>query len=424
METSDFDFENIFSIFQDSFLKNINKEENYEILVAYSGGIDSTALLYLADKFAKQEKINISAIHVNHNINIDSKKWENHCKTFCKNIDIPLTTKSINVDLSSKESIEESARDKRYEAIHSIMEQNTILMTGHHADDQVETFFYNLLRGSGVKGLSSMPMIRYAPKGLHLRPLLGFNKNTLIDFVTQFNLDFINDTSNENISFSRNYIRSEILPIIKKKWPNHSKTIQRAIKNISIAQKLNLELASIDFEKFKINGKKNAININVRNLEENRLNNVIRFWIGENNFKMPTLEQINSIKKDVFYAGDDKRPYFSCNSYEIHRFKDLIEIMLPLKKHDPTKIYKWKRDENLVIPNLSVELSWENLEQRLGQQIQDNVEVRFRQKGQNIKINNTKSLKDYMRERNIPPWQRDRTILIYINNELKIVWDK
>ena len=125
METSDFDFENIFSIFQDSFLKNINKEENYEILVAYSGGIDSTALLYLADKFAKQEKINISAIHVNHNINIDSKKWENHCKTFCKNIDIPLTTKSINVDLSSKESIEESARDKRYEAIHSIMEQNT-----------------------------------------------------------------------------------------------------------------------------------------------------------------------------------------------------------------------------------------------------------------------------------------------------------
>ena len=424
MEIPDFDFENIFSIFQDSFLKNIKKNENYEILVAYSGGIDSTVLLYLADKLAKQEKINISAIHVNHNINVDSKKWENHCKNFCKNIDIPLIIKNINIELNSKESIEESARNKRYTAIYSIMKENTVMMTGHHADDQVETFFYNLFRGAGVKGLSSMPEIRLATKGLHLRPLLGFNKNTLKDFANQFDLDFITDSSNENINFSRNYIRSEILPVIEKKWPNYSKTIQRAINNISIAQKLNLELASKDFERFKVYGKKNIININVRSLEENRFNNVIRFWIGENDFKMPTLEQINSIKKNVFYAGEDKRPFFSCNSYEMHRFKDLVEIMLPLKKHDPTKIYKWKKDEKLIIPNLSIELSWKNLEQRFGQQIKDNVEVRFRQKGQNIKINPTKSLKDFMRERNIPPWQRDRTLLIYINNELKIVWDK
>ncbi len=424
MEIPDFDFENIFSIFQDSFLKNIKKNENYEILVAYSGGIDSTVLLYLADKLAKQEKINISAIHVNHNINVDSKKWENHCKNFCKNIDIPLIIKNINIELNSKESIEESARNKRYTAIYSIMKENTVMMTGHHADDQVETFFYNLFRGAGVKGLSSMPEIRLAKKGIHLRPLLGFNKNTLKDFANQFDLDFITDSSNENINFSRNYIRSEILPVIEKKWPNYSKTIQRAINNISIAQKLNLELASKDFERFKVYGKKNIININVRSLEENRFNNVIRFWIGENDFKMPTLEQINSIKKNVFYAGEDKRPFFSCNSYEMHRFKDLVEIMLPLKKHDPTKIYKWKKDEKLIIPNLSIELSWKNLEQRFGQQIKDNVEVRFRQKGQNIKINPTKSLKDFMRERNIPPWQRDRTLLIYINNELKIVWDK
>ena len=424
METSDFDFENLFSIFEDFILNNAQKEKNYEILVAYSGGIDSTALLYLANKFAQKEKIGLSAIHVNHNINIDSKKWENHCKFFCKKINVPLFLKNINIDLNSKDSIEEVARNKRYEAIHSIMKKNTCLLTAHHADDQVETFFYNLFRGSGVKGLSSMPEIRFTPKGLHLRPFLGFNKNTLEDFVARFNLEFINDKSNENTDFARNYIRSEVLPIVKKKWPNYSKTIQRAIANIANAQKLNLELALADFQKFKIDGKNNRINIKVRSLEENRFYNVIRFWIGQNNFKMPTLEQINSIKKDVFGAGKDKKPYFSCGTYEIHRFKDTVEIMSPLKKHDPTIIYKWKKDEDLTIPSLSVKLRWQNLEQRLGREIKDNVEVRFRHKGQNIKVNSTKSLKDYMREKNIPPWERDRTILIFINNEFKIVWDK
>ncbi len=423
METSDFDFENLFSIFEDFILNNAQKEKNYEILVAYSGGIDSTALLYLANKFAQKEKIGLNAVHVNHNINIDSKKWENHCKFFCKKINVPLFLKNINIDLNSRDSIEEVARNKRYEAIHSIMKKNTCLLTAHHADDQVETFFYNLFRGSGVKGLSSMPEIRFTPKGLHLRPFLGFNKNTLEDFVTRFNLEFINDKSNENTDFARNYIRSEVLPVVKKKWPNYSKTIQRAIANISNAQKLNLELALADFQKFKIDGNNNRMNIKARSLEENRFNNVIRFWIGQNNFKMPTLEQINSIKKDVFGAGKDKKPYFSCGTYEIHRFKDIVEIMSPLKKHDPTVIYKWRKDEDLIIPSLSVKLRWQNLEQRLGREIKDNVEVRFRHKGQNIKVNSTKSLKDYMREKNIPPWERDRAILIFINDEFKIVWD-
>ena len=98
--------------------------------------------------------------------------------------------------------------------------------------------------------------------------------------------------------------------------------------------------------------------------------------------------------------------------------------MSPLKKHDPNVIYKWKKSENLVISGLEINLSWQNLEEKLGYKVEDDVEVKFRKEGENIKINDRKSLKDYMREQNIPPWKRDRVMLIYIKDELKVVWDK
>ena len=160
METSDFDFENLTSIFDKVVLENISDKKYKEILVAYSGGIDSTALLYLANKFSKKHNKNIKAIHVNHNINIKSKNWEKHCQVFCNSLNIPLIIKSINIDIKPGQSLEERAREERYKAINLASNQHTLLMTGHHIDDQVETFFYNLLRGSGTKGLSAMPILK------------------------------------------------------------------------------------------------------------------------------------------------------------------------------------------------------------------------------------------------------------------------
>ena len=424
METSDFDFENLVSIFDKVVSENISDEKYKEILVAYSGGIDSTALLYLANKFSKKHNKNIKAIHVNHNINIKSKKWENHCQVFCNNLNIPLIIRSINIDIKPGQSIEERAREERYKAINCSSSQHTLLMTGHHIDDQVETFFYNLLRGSGTKGLSAMPIFKENLKGFHIRPILSFNKTSLIDLVKQLNFDYIHDDSNENMNFSRNYIREKILPEIKKKWPNYNKTVDRTISNLTNAQKLCSDLALIDLEKYKIQNKDNIISINVRDLDDNRFYNVIRYWVEKNNFKMPSHQQIDSIKKNVFHAGMDKNPIFSCSSFEIRRHKEHFEIMSPLKKHDPSAIYKWKKSENLVISGLAINLSWQNLEEKLGYKVDDDVEVKFRKEGENIKINDRKSLKDYMREQNIPPWKRDRVMLIYIKDELKVVWDK
>jgi len=422
METSDFDFENLFSIFENSIKSKLNKKNYDNFLIAYSGGSDSTALLYFAKKMSEKYEVAIKAVHVNHNLNIESKEWENHCKISCKKMNIPLIIKNINIRLNPGDSVEEKAREERYSSILSLMNPKTIMMTAHHADDQAETFLYQLVRGSGVKGLSSMPAFKKLNKGYHVRPFLNLSKSTLIDIVDFSRLSYIYDKSNDNTNFSRNFIRKEVLPIIKNKWPGSSATISRAAHNLYNSVKLNDDLALIDIQNYLLKDK-NKISVNLRELDDYRFNNVIRYWIKNNNYRMPSLEQIYSIYLNVFKAGNDKSPVFSCSEYEIRRYNDYIEIMSPLKKHDPAKVYTWEFRKNLIISNLSINLSWKNLEERLGYKYDKDVEVKFRKKGQNIKLDSKRSLKDYMRENKIPPWQRERTLLIYIDKELKIIWD-
>ena len=422
MKALDFDLEKLFKIFESAITTKVNKKKYNELLVAYSGGSDSTALLYFANEMARKYKIGVRAVHVNHNLNIESQKWEKHCKEFCKKMQIPIIIKNINIQIKTGDSIEERAREKRYEAIKSLITNKTIMMTAHHAEDQAETFLYQLFRGSGVKGLSSMPDFKNLLIGYHARPLLGLSKNTLIDVINFKEFKYVKDKSNDNTNFSRNFIRKEILPNIKKKWPSYANTISRSASNLADSDKLNNDLAIIDIKKYLLEDI-NKISTNVKELDDYRLNNVVRFWIKKNSFRMPSLEQIYSICLNVLNAGDDKIPFFSCREYEIRRHNNYIEVMKPLKKHDPLKVYQWKFKENLIISNLSLNLSWKNLEDRLGYSLNNDVEVRFRKKGQNIELGKNKNLKDYMRENKIPPWKRERTLLIYINKELKIIWD-
>ena len=118
METSDFKFENLSSIFESSITSSLEKNSYDEFLIAYSGGSDSTALLYFANKIARKNKINIRAIHVNHNLNKESKKWENHCKEFCKGINVELYIENVNIILKPGDSVEEKAREERYLSIY------------------------------------------------------------------------------------------------------------------------------------------------------------------------------------------------------------------------------------------------------------------------------------------------------------------
>ena len=196
----------------------IVKNDDYDALyIAYSVVIHSSSLLYLSDKIAKKLNKIILAVHVNHNLNKESKNWEIHCKNFCKDLRIPLKIINLNIVLNKGDSIEERAREDRYKFIYNLVTRRTVMMTAHHRDDQAETFVCQLLRGAGAKGLSSMPELKKIKKGYHIRPFLKLSKSDLNNIIKNNNLRYIKDNSNDDKKYSRNYIRKRILQVNEKK---------------------------------------------------------------------------------------------------------------------------------------------------------------------------------------------------------------
>ena len=187
------------------FIDPFIEEEIKEYFVAYSGGLDSTVLLSEANDLLKQKKtLKLKAIHINHNYSKNSKKWEKHCKDFCKSKDIDLLIFNIDFSKIKGASIEEQLRKKRYEIFEKKLSKGGRLFMGHHEDDNIETLVLRLLRGSGTKGARSIPINRKLGKGDIARPLLSLQKENLNLIAKTKLLKFIHDESNDDNSFDEN----------------------------------------------------------------------------------------------------------------------------------------------------------------------------------------------------------------------------
>ena len=191
-----------------------------KIIIAYSGGMDSHCLLHMLanDQLLKSK---LQVVHINHGLSIHAKDWEKHCKAICDTLNISLRV--ITLDISSKpgKSLEATAREARYTALASIIDVNEVLLTAHHRDDQAETILIQLFRGAGVRGLAAMPKIKKFATGSHVRPLLEINHDDLKRYAEQHQLKWVEDESNQEYCFTRNYLRAEILPQLKKTLEKH-----------------------------------------------------------------------------------------------------------------------------------------------------------------------------------------------------------
>ena len=183
-----------------------------KVFVAFSGGLDSTALLFLCNKALKQKKIrNLQAIHINHNLSENSDKWEQHCERFCKSNNIEFKSFIIEVT-KNRSSIESQARQERYKIFESLMDENDQILLAHHRDDVFETILLRLFRGTGVDGLSGLNEKRSLGKGEIIRPFLNLSKSDLKIYIEENNLSYVEDDTNSNNDFDRNFLRNEIIP--------------------------------------------------------------------------------------------------------------------------------------------------------------------------------------------------------------------
>ncbi|MEB8432908.1 tRNA lysidine(34) synthetase TilS [Cocleimonas sp. KMM 6892] len=391
-------------------------------VIAYSGGLDSHVLLHLLSQIPNAQS-QVRAIHIDHGLQLASQSWASHCETVCRALGIPFAQISLKLSVQKGQSVEEVARIARYEALHQSLGKNESLLTAHHQNDQTETFLLNLFRGAGVDGLASMPISRlFGPAGSErqlLRPLLSCRRSTLESYAKQHQLNVIEDPSNLDESFDRNYLRQRILPELANRWPGIDKSISRSAAIQAEAKEILNEIADVTL-KHVCDFNKNALSIDkLQKLSKAKQKLVLRYWIAENGFSYPSENKLQHLFSDVIEANHDTQPLLEWQGVQLRRFQNYLYISQPLINHDPSIVIKWDLSAPLVIDSLNLTIQPDELSGVIPEDTSC-VTVKFRQGGEKIRIPNrgNLSVKNLYQEEGVPPWMRDRMPFIYIEDEL------
>lgn len=388
------------------------------LLVGFSGGLDSTVLLHVLVQQPLLAK-KILAIHINHGLNRNAQHWEQHCQDVCNHLAIPLIIKRVDFDRHS--NIEANARKARYAFFQTLLVTNNALITGHHRDDQAETLLLQLCRGAGVDGLAAMPLIKPFAQGTLIRPLLAHSRESLECYAKAYTLSWIEDESNHHSDFSRNFLRNEVLPLLKKRWPSVSKNIARTASHCQEV-KLNLEaLARSDYPNLDQAGKTLSLDL-IRRLDDARVKNILRSWLKINQMPLPDSGMCDRIIHELIFANGESVPEIVCSDYQLRRYQQTLYLVREKEVKAPIARDWACFPEALVLPEQSVILAVEKAETGFVVPSNACIQVRYRQGGETFLFRGQKkSLKTLFQEWKIPPWLRHRIPLVYCNKELAVV---
>ncbi|PKM23696.1 MAG: tRNA lysidine(34) synthetase TilS [Gammaproteobacteria bacterium HGW-Gammaproteobacteria-13] len=252
--------------------------------VALSGGLDSTVLLHLLASLAQREALPpLSAIHIHHGLQAAADAWPAHCRELCAALSVPLQVEYVQVAPGA--SLERAARDARYAAFAARLRAGEVLLTAQHRDDQAETLLFRLLRGAGVQGLSAMPMSRALGTGRLLRPLLNCSRDELLAYAREHKLSWVEDPSNADERFSRNYLRRQVMPALLGRWPQASTNMARSAAHLGETAQLLDELAQQDMVAAQVSAEFAWLPLPslalpaLRSLSEPRQRNALRYWL-------------------------------------------------------------------------------------------------------------------------------------------------
>jgi len=270
-----------------------NVDLNKKIYVAFSGGPDSSAMIHLISKMKTDMKIAPQAIHINHNLSDKSADWESHCKNICLDLNIDLITESVQIT-SEGGGIESAARQLRYKIFKSILKEGEQIILAHHGDDVAETILMRMLRGTGIEGIEGPKQKRNLGNGILIRPFLEISKKEILGYLKENKIDFIQDDSNKDNTFDRNFLRNKIFPLLEERWNNFP---QRFNKMSSIIRDRNKNYSNLIANEYQ--------NLIGREIEIKKLKKVspliicdiLRYSIKECNIALPNSKIMEEILK-------------------------------------------------------------------------------------------------------------------------------
>ncbi|MDH3411035.1 MAG: tRNA lysidine(34) synthetase TilS [Gammaproteobacteria bacterium] len=397
------------------------------LMVAFSGGVDSHVLLHaLAQANAARGGRALFAIHVNHGLHPDAGAWALHCEQVCRALGVPLEVVAVQVSKKPKQGPEAAARDARYAAFERRLKAGDVLLLAHHLDDQAETFLLQLLRGAGPAGLSAMPVQATLGSGRLLRPLLEVSREDVHAYAKSFSLEFIDDPSNAEMRYDRNYLRHEIIPRLAKRWPGVSRTIARAAGHQAALARMARELGAE-----ALNAAEDGVTLSCKALSRMSPDSArlaLRAWLEGRGFSPPSKVMLERILQEVVAAAADAEPLVTWSGVEVRRYQGALYVMGRVPRAEPDWVMAWDGRAAVALPQgrlSALPATGRGITASLCRP--GHLELRFRRGGERCRPqgqDRSSTLKAWFQRRGVPPWERDRIPLIFIDGELAAVADR
>ena len=392
--------------------------------MAFSGGLDSRVLFELARQAQQQQQqpnLVLRAIHVHHQLSPFADDWAAFAQQVCETAKVPISIYKVDPQSLSNASLEDRARRARYAVFEQELQTNEVLLQGHHQNDQVETLLLRLLRGAGTLGLASIPLQRPLGKGLILRPLLKTAKSELLAFAQAAQLEWVEDNSNFEVNFDRNYLRLKVLPLLQERFPNTNQNLARVTQLAATSQQLNQDLAQIDLATCQRT--EHSLNLeSFLKLAAYRQVNLLRYWLSIRCLTLPNHKIWHELTK-LYHASTDSQPLVSWDKgeqqVEARRFQQQLFIapshyFQPLPKTWQTT---WDGISPISTPVGSINFQLTHL---LAANKTQAFTLQSRQGGEVLRLaqRGQRDVKRLLQELQLPPWQRNQLVFIWQQQQL------
>ncbi len=371
--------------------------DSSRVWVGFSGGLDSSLLLHLLNEAIPGR---VAALHYNHRISPQSDSWQAHCQAICDSLDVPFTSARAEKKFSPSD-LEQQARDARYRFFFSHVQAGECLALAHHADDQVETLFLRLMRGSGLRGLCAIPWSRTLGEALIVRPMMASTREQLLQEAQKRHLEWIEDESNKQLVQDRNWLRNRLLPGLEERWPDVPARIQRVVANLQSAAELQQEYVEQLLSQIEVRSEVFGLSFDAKKWCQcsdpagRALLEHLARELGE--YGLPS-DACSKLIEQLVQSREDAQPLLKLGSIEARRFAGRIYLLVAMPA--AWKARQWDgRAELMLGPGMSLQGDWQ-----AGDYL-----VRPRQEGDRIQLRSeagSRLVKQLMQEEAIPPWIR------------------
>jgi tRNA(Ile)-lysidine synthase len=388
--------------------------------IGFSGGADSTALLLAMHRCRDHLSAPIHAVHFHHGLNPGADSWLEHCRRFCQTRDIPFSSQTLDIRPVGGTSTEEESRNRRYQAIRELLGCEETYLTAHHADDQAETLFLNLMRGSGVEGLAGIPELRKLGNGRVARPLLGWRRAELEAYLLRHKVAWLDDPSNMDESFDRNYLRHNLFPILDSRWPGLAKRLTRSARmarqtSDTLAEFINSHCGDL------LNDRHRMPLEPLVQLERPMQALVIRQWLRRQEIGTLPEVRIHEFLSQLAAGGENSRAEVRWGPWQLKLYRQFIWLQ-DISKLTACGRLVWTVGMDLELgdfpgrlqlqgPPVEIPAGWEVDSRREGGKI------RWRAQGKR------QAMKELLRRSGFPPWMRASIPVLYWDGEAVAIGD-